>query len=606
MTSGNGNLRPYRIGDSEARDRKELAQLLRDQWEESEEHLKRGYIGKWLEEDLRDFDAKLKLEKLLETDSVFTAHYKLQAFLDPETQPLLGGDLPISREGLLGYINSQREEDGLPSRNAAIVVQSVMEHGLTEDPVTLKFAPELAGIRDALSRAAHDYLRARGKMLLMADLWRDPTGQLGEMLDPARQQELYAAEFALGEHEEDREGILESTILHQRVMPDLLESLLKVAPDFEKAAPNVEIADFDSYAETARRPWYKALIEEAGSTLGGKALLRQFYKLAFIEQMFASTVTDQDPKDVKLEKRESERWFLRLPRPARAAIFAVPMLAYASTVDPWGNQFDAMFFTSVITGGAVATLFAAWRGFDQKSFWIAAFVAALFVGPFLNSMLLGGTLGAIVMAALVGAAGWFSEDLVTRRRLKEERGKLAERKAKFASTGGKLTLHDLRQIFFPRRLHEIPQDERTPEVVRRAEAMAQRDGTVLMHSQAADEVRKQGVAPNSPDGVAMMFGGTVVGTNGNVTHSIGKDFSFDKDGNWNMQVVDGVTMHSDGKYTTRVAGMDVRSDGQISHEIGGFRFSHGGKEEKKSGGIFAPKEETDWFGNKKDKGWGEW
>ena len=46
--------------------------------------------------------------------------------------------------------------------------------------------------------------------------------------------------------------------------------------------------------------------------------------------------------------------------------------------------------------------------------------------------------------------------------------------------------------------------------------------------------------------------------------------------------MDGVTLHSDGKTTTRVTdGVDVRSDGQVSVEMFGMRHSWGGKKDEK-------------------------
>ena len=66
-----------------------------------------------------------------------------------------------------------------------------------------------------------------------------------------------------------------------------------------------------------------------------------------------------------------------------------------------------------------------------------------------------------------------------------------------------------------------------------------------------------------------------------------------------MRVADGVTLHKDGKHTINMGGFDVRSDGQISTEVGGFRFSSGGGKKEEKSSWFDPKEETDWFGNKK-------
>ncbi len=44
-----------------------------------------------------------------------------------------------------------------------------------------------------------------------------------------------------------------------------------------------------------------------------------------------------------------------------------------------------------------------------------------------------------------------------------------------------------------------------------------------------------------------------------------------------------------------VSGTVLRSDGQISIEVGGFRFSSGGMDEKKN--------KWNWGTNKKEKGW---
>ena len=116
------------------------------------------------------------------------------------------------------------------------------------------------------------------------------------------------------------------------------------------------------------------------------------------------------------------------------------------------------------------------------------------------------------------------------------------------------------------------------------------------------------VSPNNPDGVSMNAAGFNLGPDGTATFEVMDGVSMDSDGNWNMRVVDGVTMHSDGEWTTRMMdGVEVRSDGQVSQEFMGWRISSGGKDEDDKGrGLFEPKKETGWFGNKKDKEWGEW
>ena len=58
--------KPYKLGDGSYTTLAELAAALAENHELAGEHIERGYVQKWIEEDLRDYDARIALDKLLD------------------------------------------------------------------------------------------------------------------------------------------------------------------------------------------------------------------------------------------------------------------------------------------------------------------------------------------------------------------------------------------------------------------------------------------------------------------------------------------------------------------------------------------------------------
>ena len=585
-------IRPYKINDAECYSAKELAAAIRADGKQAAKHLTAGYIGKWLEEELRDYDAKIAHDKFVEAYLEPAAVVYLAQFLDPETPPQLPRIGEINRENLLRLLEESRNPGtGEYSDFACSVALLLFSQGLIRSEVVLKHASELEGLADAWQGALDDYLMARGEMLFQADIWNDPAGKLAEFLEDDRQIELAYAELF------DRKTVVDDAyqmMLFNGTAATLFD-LLKAGPPYAGAEPAFKLADHPMFEAAIQRRWYADLNSTGTSSIGRQAFLRDIVHIPSHETVLKGIFEKLDPAD-GIEKN----WFERLSQPVKAGLMGGPLFLMAWFITERSDTWTFLLIPLALVAVIFAVISSAVKLETKAAIWVVlgSFVAALlFFVWCADAGIIGTFMGGIMFGAIGGGLGWACDPLIEKRNQKEVDAIKAKRMKGFIETGAKLTLDDLRRKFFPPSLEEIPMQNRTMDDYRRDTAL--RHGEALPGDWSADAaaVRKSGVAPNHGPGMSYTIAGINVASDGTRTYEVVDGLSIDEDGGYNTRVVDGVTLHSDGKYTTRVTkGIDIRSDGQVSTEAGGFRFSFGGKDKKK--------DEWDWgTGQKKEKGW---
>jgi hypothetical protein len=102
---------PYRIGDKECRGAVELALALAAHWETGAKDLRRGSVGRWLEQELNDYDLARRLHDILDlggSDDRALLHFLL--VVAPNQPPVWRGT-PLDRANLLAMANKAASGD---------------------------------------------------------------------------------------------------------------------------------------------------------------------------------------------------------------------------------------------------------------------------------------------------------------------------------------------------------------------------------------------------------------------------------------------------------------------------------------------------------------
>ena len=102
--------KPYKLGDGSYTTLAELAAALAENHELAGEHIERGYVQKWIEEDLRDYDARIALDKLLEENVTELALFEFALRYAPQWTPMIEG-LPVQAEFLDEYLPQLLKDD---------------------------------------------------------------------------------------------------------------------------------------------------------------------------------------------------------------------------------------------------------------------------------------------------------------------------------------------------------------------------------------------------------------------------------------------------------------------------------------------------------------
>ena len=602
--TNSANIRSYTLGERECATLAELAVAMNKDQETAKAHLERGYIQKWLEEDLRNYDAKIALDQMLETGADY-ACFEFAVRYAPDHVPLLEG-LYVSEEWLDKYIPDLLKDDYIVSFDElGMFVHLIDQYGLLTDERLFKNQARMSAIKQAWDREYKTAMRTRGEMLLYRSLFNAPGDSLNLHLFGNRAVELA---FARDHAESSQASAAELDQALEMVVPkekvDLFVELWVADDPAADVQTRYKVEDSLFFEEAMNRAWFAAMVQsDAQRSLGREAALRTAAKIAAYQH--ADTLRLAENSDVAEATNPFARMMQsasdsisRLDRKWQAALFALPVLVTTFFYDRWDQSLTWFLLTWLAISLTIGL--SVFRPFPikPKSAWLPVVggfaigwaIFAAFSRDIDNSTIVY-ELG---FAAIAGVLGYFREPMF-RLRAKQAKRKVEQSlKAADPNDTRRISIDALEQVFFPEKILAIPFAERTPQQRSFAAAVQGGFSDNTGISRYADA--RSPVAPNNPDGVSMNAAGFNFG-GGNTTFDVVDGVSMDKDGNWNMRVVDGVTLHSDGKHTTSMGGIDVRSDGQISSEVGGFRFSFGGKDDKK-------KDEWDWgTGEKKQKGW---
>jgi len=584
----------YTLGGVECRTAKELAQAIREDLAQAQQHFSAGYIGKWLEEGLNDYDAKIAHDRIAEAHLPPAAIVYLAQELDPETPPVLPPPVGnINRHNLTAFLEQSCNEDTGEYSDQAIAISLLMlREGLTSADCVLKHAPELEGLEAAWKLAMADYVKARGQMLLYADIWNDPSGKLADFINDDREIELALA------RQYDEDLVVDATydMLLFNGTAATLRDLLTAGPPYVAAEPQFKIADHPMHNPAMARRWFADLSSERTGSIGHQALLRDIVHIPSHESVMKELLQNIEP-----EQGAGRNAFEKLTQPLKAAALGVPLLILGFLLDFDSSVAGFLLIPLALSAATLVTLRCAFKISTKAT--VGAFLAIWFSSYFffywfVESDFYGSFLGALLLGAIGGGLGWVCDPLLNKREFKKAENAGKERMRPFNETEARLTIDDLARKFFPPRLDDIPMNQRQAADYRREAALGH--GQVLPGdwSSEAAQLRRTGAAPNHGAGASYSIAGINVASDGTRTYEIVDGLSIDNQGGMNTRVSDGFTLHSDGKMTTNVTrGIDVRTDGQISADIGGARFSFGGNKRKTD-------DEWDWgTGQKKEKGW---
>ena len=605
--------KPYKLGDGSYTTLAELAAALAENHELAGEHIERGYVQKWIEEDLRDYDARIALDKLLEENVTELALFEFALRYAPQWTPMIEG-LPVQAEFLDEYLPQLLKDDYVVcTQELANFAGSLYSWGvLTDERVSKGNAERWAAIDAAWRREFHDTLLTHGEMLLYRSLWNAPGSALDDALLEDRHLELIMACAAAGSADHDPANFEKlKTILASKEKLALLAELWVAEEPNAQQSPRLKVEDGLYYEQAIKRPWFADMLaSEALRTPGRETELLAASKIAAAQQHDIEREAETATADPTA--KPSGNFFAGLGKKLsaldpkiRAAAFALPVLITTFFYDRWSGD----LIWALLTWAALALTIGlgALRPLPIKpdKRWIdfAGAVAigwgifAFFAEDFHYSLIVYEA----IFAAIAGALGFLWNPLGNVREKAIERGLQRTQSASAQNDPSRITPDALATLFFPERILDIPFANRTPK--QKAFTAAVNSGHADTTGLARYADRRSPVAPNHGAGFSTSMGGFNVASDGTTTMEAMDGVSMDTKGNWNMRVADGVTLHKDGKHTISMGGFDVRSDGQISTEVGGFRFSSGGGKKEEKSSWFDPKEETDWFGNKKKKGW---
>lgn len=130
VETGAATVRPYHVGEYEARSGEELALALAAHWPEGVQDLKRGLLRDWLKEELHDFNLTRRLADIMEARGESDDRRLLRFLLAaaPQLPPVWQGR-PAHREALLAAAR-QAQEGGETADEARRWLDSLFEDGV--------------------------------------------------------------------------------------------------------------------------------------------------------------------------------------------------------------------------------------------------------------------------------------------------------------------------------------------------------------------------------------------------------------------------------------------------------------------------------------------
>lgn len=605
-------IRPYKLGERECAGLADLAAAMAENNETAAEHFDRGYIQKWLEEELREYDARIALDKLLEENAPEHAFFEFALRYAPDWTPTIDG-FRVQPEFLDQYLPQLLKEDYVVSTSELLrFAAKLYDWNVLTDERVSGGNQRWAAIDAAWRREYNDAALTRGETLLYRSLWKVPGDALDSFLMGDRNLELVLARAAAKSPDHDPAQFEQvKTMLAAKEKLALLAELWVAEDPATHSSPRLKVEDGLYYQRAMKRAWFADMVgSDTPRTPGREAELHTAAKIAARQQEDVERQAEKAEADAATPAKEGilvriDSKISALDPKVRAGAFAlglfVPLFFYERYTGSvlWGLLCWAALAATI--GAGVMRVMP----IKPDKRWIDV-VGAIFIGWALFSYFAmdldrSAFLYEAALGAVAGAIGFFWSQLGSVRRKTREREAEAARAAADPNDARRISPDALAKLFFPELILQIPFSQRTQREKEFAAAVEYGNADRTGMNRFADP--RSPVAPNHGGGMSVSAGGFNMASDGTATTQLMDGVSFDNKDNWNVRVADGVTVHTDGKHTISMGGFDVRSDGQISTEIGGVRVSSKGKDEKASSNWLAPKEETDWFGNKKKKGW---
>lgn len=588
MNEPTSPVRPYKFGSTNCTTLAELARALRDSWDQGRDHLAGGYVGKWLEDELRDYDAKIALDALLQSDlGADHALFVFAATHDPDNPPVYKG-IEISYDSLRTLANDVNPE-GLDKRRFLL---DLFRDRILGAAAKLRRDNRLADIERRWRDEVINYFIASAEFLSYDEIWNNEPGILQFNLGPPEGELFVYDNFADGQRNEQAVDLL-ATSVKERLFDYLFA-------DDSEDLPNDFRIENQTYQDALKRAWFSAMDREDARSIGRDEFLKGISAVAAIE--FDSLNNRIEALEEERRSPKVEDWPLKLEQKGSAAAYGG--LMYLSYLSIGGDsQLMGMALISqivltfyIVTLNSTPKIGRSTSSIVGKSIGIyfllillvvpIAIILTIFDSAFVNTVTFGGAFAFL---------GWIREPILKIRLRKRIDQELATLRSSIAGSSERIRSRDYIASLLVL----------TSQGISRAEALAtnrQNAGygaayTGSTQSAVIQKAQKSRVAANHGDGVSFGALGMNYASDGTLTTEIMDGVSIDSKGGMNTRLFDGVTLHSDGKYTTEVTkGIEIRSDGQVTTEIAGFRFSSGGKEKKK--------DEWDWgTGKKKEKGW---
>ena len=604
-------IRPYKLGEHECANLADLAAAMAENHETAAEHIERGYIQKWLEDEVREYDARIALDKLLEENDPERAFFEFALRYAPAWIPVIEG-LPVQPEFLDEYLPQLLKDDYVVATTELVRFAAKLYRWnvLTDERVS-GGNERWAAIDAAWRREYHDAALAHGETLLYRSFWKAPGDAVDPFLSGDRNVEVVLARAAAKSADHDPEQFEKAKlILAAKEKLALLAELWVADNPAAQQSPRLKVEDGLYYEQAMKRAWFADLLKsDEFRTPGREATLHSVAKIAAYQQSDAEHHAEKAEAEAASDKpgilSRIDRKLSALDPKLRAAAFGlglfIPLFFYERYGGSvlWGLLCWAMMAATIGSGGMrVLPVKPEKRWIDVLG---ALFIGWALISYFAMDLDASAFLYEAAFGAVAGAIGFFWTQLGSVRRKRLEREAQDAQSAIDPNDTKRISTDALAKMFFPEMILDIPFAQRTAREKAFAAAVQYGHADTTGLTRFADP--RSPVAPNHGGGMSVNAGGFNVASDGTTTTQLMDGVSFDNKKNWNVRVADGVTVHSDGKHTVSMGGIDVRSDGQISTEVAGFRISSKGKDEKAASSWLAPKEETDWFGNKKKKGW---
>ena len=113
------SIRPYKFAGAECHSTAELAASLVANEDVAKEHINQGYVQKWLEDEARDYDAKLMLDKLLDEHEGSRALFEFAMASCPDWKPETMG-VPLEEDMLRTYFTQLLDEEQIRSNTYSV------------------------------------------------------------------------------------------------------------------------------------------------------------------------------------------------------------------------------------------------------------------------------------------------------------------------------------------------------------------------------------------------------------------------------------------------------------------------------------------------------